>query len=203
MNTLVQPTNWNDYYQCVLADEIPWEVGGPSPELEKIVHDGIIVPPARVLDIGCGLGSQAQFLAQHGFETVGIDIAPTAITKAKKLAEFTNTTVTFQVADVASAPFKSESFDVVYDRICFHHLIPQEQAAYRREVNRLLTDGGVLLLTVFAQGLAPEILEQFFAPHFELLEEAIFPMRDRETNETILLRSLLFEKYDTVSSEAN
>lgn len=186
--------DWNTYYQEVPADDVDWELGGPSYELIQSIAEGLLVPPARVLDIGCGLGSQSIYLSKQGFEAIGIDIAETAVGKARKLAQFSGVSPSFQVADVLSLPFATESFDITYDRACFHHLKPHEQFRYRNEVSRVTTDGGTLLLVVFAQAFSAQELEQFFVPNFSLYDETIYTTTEKKTGNTITWRSLLFEK---------
>ncbi|MBI2917490.1 MAG: methyltransferase domain-containing protein [Chloroflexi bacterium] len=62
----------------------PWEIG-PREELVQLVESGRI-PPCRTIDLGCGTGDNAVFLAQHGFEVTGVDYAPSSIAKAKRKA---------------------------------------------------------------------------------------------------------------------
>lgn len=197
MSTPVSQTqiqDWNSFYEMVPADDVPWELGGPSFELTRSVKEGYIVAPSRVLDIGCGLGSQAIYLAKNGFEVFGIDIAASAIEKAKKLAMYNQAKVNFLQADATALPFQADSFDVIYDRGCFHHLKVHEQDAYKNELTRTLTDGGTFILVVFAQLLAATELETFFAPSFELIEEDVFSYTEKGTGNTIALRSIIFEK---------
>ena len=64
---------------------MPWEIG-PREELVRLVENRRITP-CRAIDLGCGTGSNAIFLAQHGFDVTGIDYAASAIEKAKRKAD--------------------------------------------------------------------------------------------------------------------
>lgn len=196
MSTIAQPqiTDWNTFYEVVPADDVPWELGLPSYELTRAVTEGFMVAPSRILDVGCGLGTQAIYMAKNGFEVFGVDIATRAIEKAKKLAQFSQVKVSFKHADVLALPYGADSFDIIYDRGCFHHLKSREQEIYKHEISRVLTDGGTFLLVVFAQALSGNELEQFFTPAFELVDEEIFSYTEKGTGNTIALRSLTFEK---------
>ena len=58
----------------------PWDIDGPQSEIVHLAMHGEI--RSAVLDVGCGTGENALYLAEIGFEVMGIDIVPTAIDKA-------------------------------------------------------------------------------------------------------------------------
>jgi 2-polyprenyl-3-methyl-5-hydroxy-6-metoxy-1,4-benzoquinol methylase len=63
----------------------PW-VGDARSELVELVGSGVLAP-GRAIDLGCGVGDNAIFLAQHGFEVTGVDFAPAAIARARAKGE--------------------------------------------------------------------------------------------------------------------
>ncbi|MBI2830315.1 MAG: class I SAM-dependent methyltransferase, partial [Chloroflexi bacterium] len=63
----------------------PWDVGARE-ELVSLVEGGRI-KPCRAIDLGCGTGANAIYLAQHGFDVTGIDFSEAAIEKARARAE--------------------------------------------------------------------------------------------------------------------
>ena len=71
----------------------PWDIGHPQREIIRLVEDGEI--SGRVLDVGCGTGENALYLASLDFEVWGIDAAPAAIKKAKEKARKQTKTVNF------------------------------------------------------------------------------------------------------------
>jgi SAM-dependent methyltransferase len=119
-----------------------WHLSSPSPELLAAVDEGLIAPPGRVLDLGCGLGVELAELASRGFEAVGVDVSSEAIARARQL----HSRVDFQVADVLSLPFQSDSFDVLLDRGCFHYIAEPDRRRYETEAWRVLRPGGRFLL---------------------------------------------------------
>ena len=56
----------------------PWDTNITPPEVVQCIENEKF-PPGRALDLGCGTGTNAIYLAQHGFETVGIDFVPVSI----------------------------------------------------------------------------------------------------------------------------
>src|SRR5688572_15021793 len=63
---------------------MPWETG-PRQELVDLVTTGRL-RPGRAVDLGCGTGANAVFLAEHGFEVTGVDFAPAGLAKAAAAA---------------------------------------------------------------------------------------------------------------------
>ena len=71
--------DWDQHYA---AGETPWDTGNPDPELVRLVESGR-VPRGRALDVGCGTGTNARYLASKGCEVVGVDVSRVAIEQAK------------------------------------------------------------------------------------------------------------------------
>jgi methylase of polypeptide subunit release factors len=69
---------WNVTYWF---GKTPWDTGITPPELRAVVESGQ-VRPGRALDLGCGTGTNVLYLAQHGFDVVGVDISSRAIAVA-------------------------------------------------------------------------------------------------------------------------
>src|SRR5262249_40275018 len=72
--------SWNDSYAS--GEPLPWDSGTPDPMLVEIIELHAI-EPGRTLEIGCGTGTNAIYLAQHRFEVAGVDISPLAVEKAR------------------------------------------------------------------------------------------------------------------------
>lgn len=66
-------------------EEIPWNIETPPDALVDLVESGK-VKPCKTIDLGCGAGNYAIYLASIGFEVTGIDISPSAIKIAKENA---------------------------------------------------------------------------------------------------------------------
>lgn len=138
----MQHAEWEYLYKTTLAAQLPWELGGPDACLEELIGQRIIPSGGNVLDIGCGLGSAAVYLAAAGFRVTGIDISMTAIEKARAKAEHVGVAVDFQAGDVLTASLPSKAYDLVYDRGCLQHLAADQHEAYRKLLIRVLKTKG-------------------------------------------------------------
>ena len=121
-----------------------WDIGRPSDELQKLVKEGT-VRACRAVDLGCGSGTDAIFLASHGFDVTAIDISPTALSQAEEKARKAGVSVRWILADVVAPP-NVGSFDFVYDRGCYHNVRDQNLTAYVDTVRRLSHPGTRFLL---------------------------------------------------------
>src|SRR5688572_12522126 len=92
---------------------MPWEIG-PRAELVALVSDGRL-RPGRAVDLGCGTGANAVFLARHGFDVTGIDFAPAGLAKARAAAARAGVSVRFVEADLTKLPAGLGPFDVLVD----------------------------------------------------------------------------------------
>ncbi|MBQ3876271.1 MAG: methyltransferase domain-containing protein [Oscillospiraceae bacterium] len=107
-----------------------------------------LTPGQKVLDLGCGAGRHAMFLAENGFEAYGIDISENAILEAKKRAQEKNLSVVYKVASCESIPFEDEFFNalIACGTIYYGDVCMVQHAA--SEIFRLLTKGGKALIVV-------------------------------------------------------
>jgi len=107
---------------------------------------GSIALPRRALDIGCGTGSDAVYLAGRGIETIGVDLSPAALELARERARRSGVSVEWIQADVLQLPLPDGCVDLALDRGCLHHLRPEDRSRYAIEVARVLRPGGTLLV---------------------------------------------------------
>lgn len=128
--------------------DAPWLDRPVPPELLEAVREGWFVP-GSALDIGCGEGQIAAWLARQGFPTVGVDISAHAVRRAQELAGEVPG-LRFQVADICAGPVPGGPFSVLVDRGCFHQIPAYEQRAYVRSLAAVATPGARLLLLVRA-----------------------------------------------------
>ncbi len=133
---------WNQRYA---SGDLPWDTGKPSTELQRVVAQQRIAP-CRALDLGCGTGSNTIWLAQKGFEAMGIDIAPLAVTQACQRARAAGVSAQFQVADILHPPNFDQPFQFFFDRGCYHAVRRADPTAYAPAIVRLLAPGAVGLI---------------------------------------------------------
>jgi SAM-dependent methyltransferase len=132
--------SWNDTYAS--AEPPPWDTGTPDPMLVGMI-DTHAIKPCRTLDVGCGTGTNAIYLAQHGFDVVGVDISPLAVEKARAKA---NGRCRFEKVDFLNEAAPGGPFQFVFDRGCFHVFDEDhERARFAENVAAGLVDGGVWL----------------------------------------------------------
>ncbi len=128
---------WNDRYRDGI---LPWDTGRPSSELQGVLSRNTI-QPCRVLDIGCGTGTNSVWLAQQGFEVTGIDLAPLAVERAQQRALAAGINVHFRVADVLHLPDLGEPFGFFFDRGCYHAVRRNASEPYAPAVAQQLAPG--------------------------------------------------------------
>jgi len=121
-----------------------WDIGRPADELQKVVVAGKI-GKCRVVDMCCGSGSDAIYLANKGFDVTAIDVAPTALAQAEEKATKANAHVRWVLADILAPP-DLKPFDFIYDRGCYHVVRDQNLAAYLETVRRFSHPGTQFLL---------------------------------------------------------
>lgn len=101
----------------------------------------------RVLEIGCGLGTDLSRFAEAGAWCVGIDLTPRAVELSALHLAGRGLVGRFANADAESLAFRSASFDLVYAHGVLHHTPDTERAI--SEVHRLLRPGGTAIVMLY------------------------------------------------------
>ena len=134
---MAQP-DWNARYA---EGNLPWDTGAPDEHLVACVSAGVVTP-GRTLEVGCGTGTNALWLAAQGFDVLGVDLSPLAIDKARAKAA-TARGCRFEVLDFLAAEPVGGPFDFVFDRGCFHVFDDDGvRAQFAARVAALLASGG-------------------------------------------------------------
>ena len=136
---------WDESYRDGPA---PWDTGRPQPAIVRLAgHDGFA---GTVLDAGCGTGEHALFLAARGHEVLGVDVAATAIARAREKAADRHLAATFLVADALQLGRLGRTFDCVLDVGLFHTFDDEERRAYVDSLAAVTRPGSVLRLLCFS-----------------------------------------------------
>lgn len=136
-----QLREWDSRYE---TGQTPWDSGKPSEELQRILAERE-VQPCRALELGCGTGTNAIFLAQRGFTVTALDVSPLAIDKARQKAQTAGVSVDFRVADALALPDLGPAFPFVFDRGVYHHLRTVNLVAFLATLSRVTKAGGLYL----------------------------------------------------------
>jgi len=184
----------DEIYLNIPPDAIPWNTETPPQILVELV-DNKKIRPGKALDLGCGAGNYAIYLAAHGFDVTGIDISPAAIKLAQENAEKKKVKVDFLVADLlGDLPYINFGFDFAFDWNVLHHVFPEQREVYIQKVANLLKKDGIYLSVCFHE-LDPQFggkgkyrntslgtrlyfsnqeeLKSLFRSHFMILENKI------------------------------
>ena len=102
---------------------------------------------ARLLEIGCGMGSDLLQFARGGARCVGIDLTPRSVEITRHRFKLYDAAGAFMIADGEHLPFASETFDVVYSNGVLHHT--RDTAGAIREVHRVLRPGGTAKVMLY------------------------------------------------------
>jgi len=135
---------WDIPYRNLDSGLANWDTGTPSSQLAKVLTSARI-RPGRALELGCGTGSDAIFLAQQAFDVTAIDIAPTALRIAEERAADKEVKVRWLLADVLRPP-PLRPFDFVYDRGCYHAVRLDSAAGYATSLRKLTARGSRILI---------------------------------------------------------
>ena len=134
------------FFQVWYLRKPPWDTNQTPPELYAYM---VANPAGRVLDLGCGTGTNVIKLAEHGWQVTGVDFVPKAIRAARKKAKQAGVDVDLMVGDVTRLDPIQGPFDLILDIGCYHSLDPSGMRAYREQVRRLLAPGGNYLIYLF------------------------------------------------------
>ena len=138
-------------YREVPLEESPWNSDTPPDVLVSLVESQEI-KPCKTIDLGCGAGNYAIYLAGKGFDVTGVDISPTAIEIAKVHARMKGVKCEFITADVLGNLREIEvPFEFAYDWALLHHLFPENRKQYVENIHRILRKKAKYLSICFSE----------------------------------------------------
>ncbi len=129
--------SWDERYR---GEEFVWKTE-PNQFLVAEVAD---LPPGRALDVACGEGRNAVWLAAHGWDVTGADFSPVGLTKARRLAVEHGVEVDWVEADVVEWDPPAGAFDLVI--VFYLHLPSDDRHRVMVHVQKALAAGGTLLV---------------------------------------------------------
>jgi SAM-dependent methyltransferase len=145
----------DNIYQEVSFNEIPWNLESPPDLLVELVESQWVLP-CDAVDLGCGAGNYAVWLATRGFQMTGLDISPKALELAKGLADKKGAACRFIAGDLTrELEGLDGSFDFAYDWEVLHHVFPENREQYVCNVLRMLRPGARYLSVCFSEDDIP------------------------------------------------
>ncbi len=133
---------WDERYS---GAERVWS-GQPNGALVAETRD---LPPGRALDVGCGEGADAIWMARQGWDVVALDVSQVALGRARQAAEDAGVTVCWLHAGLLDAPLASDGFDLVSAQ--YPALLRTQENEAVQALLAAVTPGGTLLMVHHAE----------------------------------------------------
>ena len=157
----------------------------PDTWIVPFVEGSQRLEPGRALDLGCGAGRNTRYLAQHGWEVVGVDMLGHAIDKARSQAVDTAAKARFLQGDVTRLADLDigDGFSLIVDSGCYYGISGDQRDGYAAGVTRVAAPGALLLMAGFTKipgiiaGISEDDLRRRF-PGWELRTSAAVPAED-------------------------
>ncbi|MBX8687010.1 methyltransferase domain-containing protein [Mycobacterium sp. 20091114027_K0903767] len=131
----------------------PWDGHPLAHSLTKLVEGTTHqMSPGTALDLGCGTGDNAVYLARRGWQVTGVDFVAKPLKKARRKAA--GLPVNFVKADVTqlSSSGIGAGYQLIVDSGCLHGMSSEDRDAYVREVSAVAAPGAQLLIIAFIPG---------------------------------------------------
>ena len=127
---------------------MPWYNENLDSDLEEEL-DRRKITSGKFLDLGTGPATQAIWLAKCGFSVTGSDLSEAAMKRARNVYA-SEKNIDFIVDDILNSKLKDGEFDYIFDRGCFHVLLPTDRQRYIIKIRQILKDNGILFLKCFS-----------------------------------------------------
>lgn len=145
---------WEEKWRQRSLDEFFWHTEEPPAELVRLLEaEGL--PRGAGLDLGCGAGVAARYISRFLSPTTGMDVAITAVQRARAMARDHGAPSSFVVGEAPALPFRDRAFALVFDRGCLYNVSRSRWPAFLAEIDRLLVPGGVFQLYLVRPDLPP------------------------------------------------
>ena len=130
----------SEYYWGIIPNRMCYEIMQRRPP----------VKPYRVLDIGCGEGKDAVFLARNGYQVTAFDVSETGLQKARLLAQRNNVDVCFFKADIQNIALHT-TYDIIFSSGVFHYIPLKKRADFVTMLQAHTSPSGLHAINVFVQ----------------------------------------------------
>ncbi len=128
----------------------PWDIGRPQRAfVDLFERQGL--PDNPVLDVGCGTGENALYLAAKGLSVTGVDTSALAVQKAKRKAKARDLEATFLVWDALDLAAMHLRFGTVIDSGLFHVFDDEDRKRYANQIAAVLRPRGTYVMMCFSE----------------------------------------------------
>ena len=146
----VASVSWDEFYgERKFAAPFITQNTLPDENLVEFLNNDVSIKTA--IELGCGEGRNAIFMAAQGISVTALDISHAAIEKARLIAKERDINVDFRCEDIIKNQISGE-YDFVYDSGLLHHLPPHRRITYLELLDKILKPSGYYGLTCFAWG---------------------------------------------------
>lgn len=158
MKSHIQPGDWDEHYR-----NHNHQRSSAKPN-EVVLAEIAGETPGRALDVGCGVGNDAIWLASHGWKVTAVDISQAALDRAAIAADNAKVTVDWACADISTTPPAAGEYDLVSVQYPALRHDPHDEVI--RSLLDAVTRGGTILFV----GHGPESHEYARTQGFEPTE---------------------------------
>src|SRR5262249_46151992 len=136
---------------------LPWESDRPVGALVEL-FDQRGLRSGRVLELGCGDGVNAVFMATRGCEVTAVDVSRTALELAREKQRAADVNIELVESDILDLDPELRGFDLVFDRGLLHHLQVFQFEDYKQLVAERLAPGGLFHLICHHVSMRPTVV---------------------------------------------
>jgi len=111
--------------------------------VDRFLESAHEVDANKIIELGCGTGQLARYVADRGFDVTAIDLSPANVAETQKRG------ITAEVADFAALPYSDNTFDAAFAMNSLLHVPPDELSNVLVEIARVLKSGAPLLVVVW------------------------------------------------------
>jgi ubiquinone/menaquinone biosynthesis C-methylase UbiE len=127
----------------------PWEIGRPQSWVVELFNQDAF--EGALLDVGCGTGENALYLAAQGLSVTGVDFSRTAIELAQEKAAQRHSAAKFRVGNALKLALLNKNFDTAIDSALFHVFTDKERTLYAESLAAALKPHGVAYVVCFSE----------------------------------------------------
>lgn len=148
---LREPSEFWDNFYADRNKKIPFFENKPDENLVAYFNSNLM-DSGRVLELGSGPGRNAIYFAEQNCEVDTIDLSLTSIQWAKERAIEKQVDIHFIHDSLFNVKLEPNTYDIIYDSGCFHHIAPHRRTSYKELVWNALKPGGLFAITCFVEG---------------------------------------------------